>query len=398
MCYSKAQGGLRCESHVRKELVRLYQDAFAQAEQEARNSNYELMPSDKRSEEVVEAKKTYRTARQEEADAWQRIDDNAARVAALGNQPTADEREAYKDPTNGPVWGLLAFDRETPMLIESYYKSEDAVEKIRAIDEETSPTYLKEKLKNDLGNMLASLPTKRRKELNEIGRGRLLSKEALKNYHAALLEEAKSQGIETDPAVIRASRQDERNELQQEYKKHRAEFNKLSNHFASRGSLNVAEDTPKGQLPAEFMSSLETGRQTRHPLVMEELAHERLISECYFATQQREYADSQLHEAQWKEKQKPADRNLVQKYRQEVWSKTYDGMENQKRMNELKIQIAITPTRMKKLRQQLEDGKKAGKDMTQLEQKYNKLSSYRNNLMQKNILEAKMEEQEKTLL
>lgn len=396
MCYSKAQGGLRCESHVRKELVRLYQDDFAQAEREARLNNYDLVSEEHKDPEVAESKQGYRDARAEEKAAWKRIDENVERIQSLPNQPTAQQKEDYKDPMSGELWDMLAFERESPMLVESYYKSEDAADKIKRIEEQISPERLKENLNQDIGNMLASLPTKRRKELNEIGRGRLLSKEALRKYQAAVLEEAKSHGIETDFEAIRASRKDELDALRAERKEHKAEFNKLSNYLASRRN-SLTSQTNKG-LPDNFIEALEKGRQSRHPMVMEELAHERLITECYYATQNREHSEYKMSEAAFHQKEKPAERALVQKYRQEVWSKTYDGMENQRRMNELKIQIAITPTRMKKLAKQIEADQAAGKDASKRIQQYNKLSSYRNNLMQKNILEAKIEEQEKNLL
>lgn len=393
MCYSKAQGGLRCESHVREELLRAYQDDFAQAERDAKLNGHSLVSENEQSEELAVSQKTYTEATEEERDGWKAVDDNANRLAEHPDRPTAMQRERYKDPSS---IDKLAFNLEGPMLVEAYYKMEDAAEKIRKIDHETSDEQLNWKIRQDIDAVVVSLPEHKKQELKAISRNRFISKEAQRRYDNYALAEAVAAGVETDPEVLRAERQPERDDLQAEYKEHRAEFNRLKNFLFTKEDFEG--DGSKQELSAQVMTALEEGRRTRHPLTMEELAHERLLAKVYYASQEREMATFHLAEAKRKELEKPANRAMVQQYRKDVWSKTYDGMENQRKMNELKLQIAITPTRMKKFARQIEDGKAAGKDMSVQEEKYQKLMNYRSNLMQKNKLEAQMEEQKKALI
>lgn len=397
MCYSKAQGGLRCESHVRDELLRAYQDDFAQAERDAKLNGYPLIPENEQSEELVVSQKSYTEAAQEEREGWKAVEDNAERIAAHPDRPTAMQRERYKDPSN---YDSIAFHLEGPMLVEAYYKSEDAAEKIRVIDHETSDEQLNWKIRQEIDAVVVSLPEEKKQELKSISRNRFISKEAQRRYDNYALAEAVAAGVETDPEVLRAERKPERDALQAEYKEHRAEFNRLKNFFLNKENAEqgVERSNENRELSPKLMAALDEGRRTRHPMTMEELAHERLLAEVYYAGQERELADFHLSEAKRKELEKPANRAMVQQYRKDVWSKTYDGMENQRKMNELKLQIAITPTRMKKFAQQIEEGKAAGQDVSTKEEKYQKLMNYRNNLMQKNKLEAQMEEQKKALL
>ena len=394
MCYSKAQGGLRCESHVREELLRAYQDDFAQAERDAKVNGYSLVSDNEKSGELTVSQKTYDDATQELKGGWKVVDDNANRLAEHPDRPTAMQREHYKDPS---TLDKLGFSLEGPMLVEAYYKMEDAAEKNRKIDHETSDEQLNWKIRQDIDAVVVSLPEHKKQELKAISRNRFISKEAQRRYDNYALAEAVAAGVETDPEVLRAERQPERDDLQAEYKEHRAEFNRLKNFLFTKEDFEQG-NADKQELPAHVMTALEEGRRTRYPLVMEELAHERLLAKVYYATQEREMATFNLAEAKRKELEKPANRAMVQQYRKDVWSKTYDGMENQRKMNELKLQIAITPTRMKKFAQQIEDGKTAGKDMSAQEEKYQKLMNYRNNLMQKNKLEAQVEEQKKSLI
>lgn len=395
MCYSKAQGGLRCESHAREELLRLYRDDFAQAERSAKLEGYPLDPPNAEVGKLTNANKSYKEAAEEVKEGWKEVDENAARLANHPDRPTAMQRERYKDPT---MHESIGFCLEGPMLVEEYYKMEDTADKIRKIDHETSEEQLNWKIKQDIDAVVVSLPEHKKQELKSISRNRFISKEAQHRYNNYAFAEAVAAGVETDPAVLRAERQYDREQLVAEQKENRAEYNRLKNFFLDRENSSNSTGEKKTELSPELMAAMEEGRRTRHPLTMEELAHERLLSKVYYANEKKELASLNRSQAQLEAAGKPANKAMVQKYRKEVWSKTYDGMENQRKMNELKLQIAITPTRMKKFARQIEEGKAAGDDMSAKEEKYQKLVAYRTTLMEKNKLEATVEEQRKALL